>query len=335
MTADQHRSPSSTIGDEHFAEQFPLSPLDDYLIHQTPDPIRVMWSSDPRAYERYWMVCHDDGGEVLVATGLQLLPEPRPGRGLRHRQPPRPPRTVRGFRRLGADRMDLRIGPDQPDDRRRACAGGGSSSSPTSGASASSCDFRDTTRQVFREPRRHSTAASPGAPARRDHRVRELRRGRGLGRGRRAPGCELAAGIGRGTRDRHWGDRAGRGRTGPGARGPAARRRVGQQLRGLPQLDDLGRQGLLPLRRPAPRRPGGSSGSNRRLRFEPDTHIFVEGHRRLHARRRARSSSSTTSASATRPPTCAAACTAAPRTAASTRAATTATTCWSRATSTT
>ena len=38
-----------TVSDEYFAEQFPLSPLDDYPIHQTPDPIRLMWSGDPRA----------------------------------------------------------------------------------------------------------------------------------------------------------------------------------------------------------------------------------------------------------------------------------------------
>ena len=60
--------------DEHFAEQFPLSPADDYMIHQTPDPIRVMWSSDPRAYDRYWTVFHDDAGEIIVATGGSFYP---------------------------------------------------------------------------------------------------------------------------------------------------------------------------------------------------------------------------------------------------------------------
>ncbi len=39
---------------DHFDEQFPLSSIDDHMIHQTPDPIRVMWSSDPRTYERHW-----------------------------------------------------------------------------------------------------------------------------------------------------------------------------------------------------------------------------------------------------------------------------------------
>ena len=63
MTSDRSQQPKLTIDDDpHFAEQFPLSPIDDFMIHQTTDPIRVMMTSDPRAYERYWMVCHDDGG---------------------------------------------------------------------------------------------------------------------------------------------------------------------------------------------------------------------------------------------------------------------------------
>ncbi len=60
--------------DEHFAEQFPLSPLDDFMVHQTPDPVRVSWTGDPRAYERYWMVAHDATGEVMVATGGSIYP---------------------------------------------------------------------------------------------------------------------------------------------------------------------------------------------------------------------------------------------------------------------
>ena len=66
--------PQLTVDDAFFDEQFPLSPLDDFMIHQTPDPIRVMWTGDPRAYERYWMVCHDPDGEVLVAVGGSFYP---------------------------------------------------------------------------------------------------------------------------------------------------------------------------------------------------------------------------------------------------------------------
>ena len=33
-----------------------------------------MWSGDPRAYERYWMLCHDPSGETLVAAGGSFYP---------------------------------------------------------------------------------------------------------------------------------------------------------------------------------------------------------------------------------------------------------------------
>jgi len=59
---------------EHLDEQFPLAPLDDHLVHQTPDPIRVAWSSDPRFYERYWNVFHDEVGDLLIAAGGTFYP---------------------------------------------------------------------------------------------------------------------------------------------------------------------------------------------------------------------------------------------------------------------
>ena len=60
--------------DDDFEQHFPLSPLDDMLIHQTPEPIRVMWTSDIRAYDRYWVVFHDDAGELIVAMGGSVYP---------------------------------------------------------------------------------------------------------------------------------------------------------------------------------------------------------------------------------------------------------------------
>ena len=46
--------PKLTIDDSpHFNEQYPLAPIDDFMIHQTIDPIRIMMASDPKAYERY------------------------------------------------------------------------------------------------------------------------------------------------------------------------------------------------------------------------------------------------------------------------------------------
>jgi hypothetical protein len=63
----KHPKPGLTISDSHFDEQFPLAPIDDYMIHQTPDPVRVVWSTDPRIYERFWVICHDNKGELLLS----------------------------------------------------------------------------------------------------------------------------------------------------------------------------------------------------------------------------------------------------------------------------
>src|SRR5438105_452129 len=54
-----------TVSDEYFGEQFPLSPLDDYMIHQTPDPIRVMWTGDFRGWVEV------DGTRIELAAGSQ------------------------------------------------------------------------------------------------------------------------------------------------------------------------------------------------------------------------------------------------------------------------
>jgi len=75
--------PGLAMSDSHFDEQFPLAPIDDYMIHQTPDPVRVVWSTDPRIYERFWVICHDNKGELLLVTGLSFYPNlvpPKPTR---------------------------------------------------------------------------------------------------------------------------------------------------------------------------------------------------------------------------------------------------------------
>ena len=106
--------PDLMLSDEHFAEQFPLSPLDDYMIHQTPDPSRVMWSGGPRTYERYWRLCHDPSTEVLVAAGGSIYPNLDRAEAYAIVNHKGRHTTVRGFRNLGVDRADMRIGPIVP-----------------------------------------------------------------------------------------------------------------------------------------------------------------------------------------------------------------------------
>ena len=39
------------------AEHAPLSGLDEFLVHNSPYPVRVMWTPDAQAYERVWFTC--------------------------------------------------------------------------------------------------------------------------------------------------------------------------------------------------------------------------------------------------------------------------------------
>jgi len=93
------------------AQHSPMSGLDEYLIHNHPHPVRVMWTSDPKAYERVWFAVHDEGGEVLVVCGMAFYPNLGTAesyaivnRAGRHT-------TVRAHRRLGDDRMNMNVGP--------------------------------------------------------------------------------------------------------------------------------------------------------------------------------------------------------------------------------
>lgn len=89
-----------------------LSGIDEEMVHQTADPIRVMaWPDDPRTYERYWTVAYDRTGDLLVVHGLACYPglDTVEAFGIvvyrgQHT-------TVRAHRRLGNDRMEKRVGP--------------------------------------------------------------------------------------------------------------------------------------------------------------------------------------------------------------------------------
>ncbi|AFR47373.1 hypothetical protein [Gordonia sp. KTR9] len=261
------------IDDAHLAEQFPLSALDDFMIHQTPDPVRVMWTGDPRAYERYWMVSHDPSGELMVATGGSFYPnldraEAYAIVNLRGRQI-----AVRSFRPLGVDRADLRVGPIAPSIVQGLREWRYVLESNEWGVSYD-LTFCDTTRQVFREPLSNSASGNPA--------------------GRRndvTSGFESFGAISGwvevdgervdlkpdavGTRDRHWG-------TGRGVGGPAlslgGRLHVGTNGNAFVAFDDWtlwGDRLFYPFG-------SAESGStkvfkpNRKLRFEADTQIFRE-----------------------------------------------------------
>ncbi|MFN0089767.1 MAG: hypothetical protein ACKVWR_05770 [Acidimicrobiales bacterium] len=264
-----------TVSDDHFAEQYPLSPIDDYLIHQTPDPIRVMWSSDPRVYERYWMVAHDDGGELLVATGGSFYPNLDRAEAwaivnLRGRHI-----AVRGFRPLGVDRVDLRCGPINPTILQGMRLWRYELDENEWGVRYD-LQFWDTHRAVFREP---VGAAGSGHPKGRRPDVTTGFEGFGEVEGWVEVDGErfrFERGSARGTRDRHWG--IGRGVGGPEL-ALGGRMHVGVSGNSFVAFSTFtiwGDRVFYPLGDPR-RGMGRVVAVDRRLRFEPDTKVFVEG----------------------------------------------------------
>ncbi|MGB2696171.1 MAG: hypothetical protein WBD55_13430 [Dehalococcoidia bacterium] len=51
-----------------------LTPLDDYLGHQTPDPIANVVTSDRNFYDRYYFNCHDLTGDTFLVVAMGAYP---------------------------------------------------------------------------------------------------------------------------------------------------------------------------------------------------------------------------------------------------------------------
>ena len=267
-------TPGLRVSDDHFTEQFPLSPLDDYMIHQTPDPIRVMATGDFRAYERYWMVCHDPKTKLLVATGGSFYPNLDRAEAFAIINDQGHHTSVRAFRPLGVDRADMRIGPIAPD----VIVGLRKwrfSLAPNEHGVSYEINFADTTRQVFRDP---LSDLAKGTPAGRRNDVTTGFESFGTVDGWvEIDGIRLTLQPGAmGTRDRHWG-------TGRGVGGAAlafgGRLHVGvsgNAFVAFPSWYLWGDRIFYPFGDP---RPGSARVGKpaRRLRFEEGTHIFNEG----------------------------------------------------------
>jgi hypothetical protein len=71
----------------------------------------VMWTSDPKAYERVWFAAHDEAGELLVVCGLAFYPNLGTAEAYAIVNRSGSHTTVRGHRRLGDNRMDMNVGP--------------------------------------------------------------------------------------------------------------------------------------------------------------------------------------------------------------------------------
>jgi hypothetical protein len=261
--------------DAPLPEQFPLTPLDDHFIHQTPDPIRVVASTDPRFFERHWNIFHDETGDVLIATGGSFYPNLDTAEAYaivnvrgRHR-------SVRAWRRAGADRGDLHIGPIKPTivsglrEWRHVLE-------PNDWGISYDLRWQDTSRQMYRATHGSLTR---GVPRGAQRQVTAGFEGFGTVEGWVQVGddrIELPAGTMRGTRDRHWG-------IGRGVGGPAMQQgrpaKAGWKGGNWVDFDDFAVWGPIVLYPFGDERRGHGKvvDVQRRLRFEPDTKIFAEG----------------------------------------------------------
>ena len=89
-----------------------LTPMDDYLIHQTTDTIDRVATSDRNFYDRYYFNCHDLTGEVFLVVGMAVYPN----RGIIDAFATAVQRNERQFavaasRELNSDRSQTVVGP--------------------------------------------------------------------------------------------------------------------------------------------------------------------------------------------------------------------------------
>src|SRR5450759_3163053 len=87
-----------------------LSSMDEYPLHQTPEPIRFVGTSDRNFYDRYYFNLHNCNGEIFMIMGMGQYPNLAVQdafavvrRGHKHK-------VVRASRLLG-DRADISVGP--------------------------------------------------------------------------------------------------------------------------------------------------------------------------------------------------------------------------------
>jgi len=266
---------SLVIDDSHFDEQFPLAPIDDYMIHQTPDPIRIVWSTDPRIYERFWVICHDNKGELLLVTGLSFYPNLDTAEAYAIVNLRGQHTSVRAFRRLGADRMNMEVGPLKPAIVQGLRAWRYILEENEWGVSYD-LQWRDTRRQIYNAS---SGSMAEGSPRGRRADITAGFEGFGVAQGW-VKVCgeriDLTPEISGGTRDRHWG--VGRGVGGPNLQ-PGRKLHagwIGGNWVSFKTFSIWGNTILYNYGDPRPAM-GRIVKTMRRLRFEPDTQIFLEG----------------------------------------------------------
>lgn len=252
----------------------PLIDRDDHFVHSTPDTLSgsgPVASTDPRFFERHWNVWHDDVGDLIIATGGSWYPNLELVEAYAIVNYRGEHRSVRALRPSSPEQGDLSAGPLRPSileglRRWRHTV------EPGEWGFSFDLSWTDTHRQVY--------AAAWGPEV--DSGERQVTAGfEGFGdvTGSVQIGetrIDWRPGQAHGTRDRHWG--VGRG-VGGGLLNGGRIHRAGWRGGMWIDLGDVaiwGKRLLYPL--DDPRQGAGAVREvDRRLRFEPDTDIFVEG----------------------------------------------------------
>ncbi|GMU78634.1 MAG: hypothetical protein AMXMBFR46_14290 [Acidimicrobiia bacterium] len=89
----------------------PISPMDEYLAHQTSETIDHVATSDRNFYDRYYFNCHPSNDELFLVTGLGQYPNLGVTDAFVSVSVGDVHHVVRASRELGADRLDTSVGP--------------------------------------------------------------------------------------------------------------------------------------------------------------------------------------------------------------------------------
>jgi hypothetical protein len=92
-------------------EHSPLSGIDEYLVHNFPHPVRVMWTTDAQAYERIWFSMVDTVGDLMVVCGLAFYPNLGTAEAYALINVHGEHHSIRAHRLMSDDRMAMQVGP--------------------------------------------------------------------------------------------------------------------------------------------------------------------------------------------------------------------------------
>ena len=250
-----------------------LTSADDLMLHQTLDPSATMWTEDARAYERLWFGLQDTEGHVRVTHGTAFYPNLRRSEAFSIVVHDGQHTTVRCYREYSGDRTSLDFDPVSSRVVRGLSAWG-LALADNEWAIGYDLAWTDTKRSEYR---RIGPLAEDGVITKAMAGFETFGRATGSVR---IGGLTFDAGeIGlRGSRDRHWGIRNGVGGrahwVGDPGRSSLPPYFPGQWV----EFGDFAIWGDVVLRNPDDDRAAERIvGFERRLSFDPVTHLFKAG----------------------------------------------------------